>query len=318
MKEWNREPFSFSSTDGVHEIAATLYLPEQEPVGVIQLVHGMMDHSGRYLELARAMTEAGFAFVGMDLPGHGDSVKDPSERGFFAEKGGVDLLVADVLRCNERIHARFSDLPVVLFAHSMGSFVGRIFAERYPDAIDGIIASGTAGRMPAASFGIVFTNFLSLFRGKRHRSGFVAKVAFMGYLKRFSKEEGACAWISRDDKINRALEADPRCQFIFTLSGYRDLFYMVRHLGRKQHDRSYPKNLPTLLLGGTMDPVGAYGEGVRQVYSRLGAEGVDPLDILLYEGVRHEAFSDTEREKIFGDLVAWLRTAVLKEEREDA
>ena len=66
MKEWNREPFSFSSTDGVHEIAATLYLPEQEPVGVIQLVHGMMDHSGRYLELARAMTEAGFAFVGMD------------------------------------------------------------------------------------------------------------------------------------------------------------------------------------------------------------------------------------------------------------
>ena len=318
MKEWKREPFSFPSNDGVHEIAATLYLPEGEPRGVIQLVHGMMDHSGRYLELANAMLEGGFAFVGMDLPGHGDSVKDPSERGFFAEKGGVDLLLSDVLRCNGRIRARFPHLPVVLFAHSMGSFVGRILAERHPEALDGIIVSGTAGRMPAASFGIVFTSVLSLFRGKRHRSGFVAKVAFMGYLKRFSKEEGACAWISRDDGINRALEADPRCQFIFTLSGYRDLFYMVRHLGRRIHDKSYPKNLPTLLLGGTMDPVGAYGEGVRQVYSRLSAEGVAPLDILLYEGVRHEAFSDTDREAIFGDLVAWLNATVLKKESADA
>ena len=157
-----------------------------------------------------------------------------------------------------------------------------------------------------------------LFRGKKHRSAFVAKVAFMGYLKRFAKEEGPCAWISRDGAVNRALEEDARCQFIFTLSGYRDLFYLVRHVGRKSHDKSYPKHLPTLLLGGTMDPVGAYGEGVRRVYSRLGAAGVSPLDILLYEGVRHEAFSDTERQKIFADLLAWLRTAVLKKEQNDA
>jgi alpha-beta hydrolase superfamily lysophospholipase len=67
-----------------------------------------------------------------------------------------------------------------------------------------------------------------------------------------------------------------------------------------------------------MDPVGAYGEGVRQVYSRLSAEGVAPLDILLYEGVRHEAFSDTDREAIFGDLVAWLNATVLKKESRDA
>ena len=62
MAEWKREPFSFPSTDGVHEIHATLTLPEGEPLGVVQLIHGMLDHSERYTELAGAVTGAGFAF----------------------------------------------------------------------------------------------------------------------------------------------------------------------------------------------------------------------------------------------------------------
>lgn len=311
MAEWKREPFSFPSTDGVHEIYATLSLPEGEPRGVVQLIHGMLDHSARYGELANAVLEAGFAFVGMDLPGHGDSVKDPEERGFFSEGDGIELLLGDILRCNERIHARFPHLPVVIFAHSMGSFLGRMYAERYGDTVSGIVLSGTAGRLPAATFGIGLTRLLALFRGKRYRSPFVAKMAFAGYLSRFSKEEGVSAWITRDGEIRKTRDADLKSQFIFTVSGYRDLFRMVRHVGSRSHFAGYPKTLPTLLVAGTMDPVGKWGEGVRQVYSRLGDAGVSPLDILLYEGARHEVFSEIDREEFFSDLTKWLREAIL-------
>jgi len=48
------------------------WLPDVDvPRAVVQLIHGMAEHSGRYERLALALTSAGYAVYAQDLPGHG-------------------------------------------------------------------------------------------------------------------------------------------------------------------------------------------------------------------------------------------------------
>ena len=65
------EKFSFPSCDGMHQIHARLWLPQQPPRGVVQIVHGVAEHMGRYEDTARYLTEHGFAVCGEDHLGHG-------------------------------------------------------------------------------------------------------------------------------------------------------------------------------------------------------------------------------------------------------
>ena len=45
--------FSYPSSDHVHTIHAREWVPEGRPRGMVQLVHGVAEHIGRYDETAR-------------------------------------------------------------------------------------------------------------------------------------------------------------------------------------------------------------------------------------------------------------------------
>ena len=85
------QEFIFPSSDGVHSIAARRWLPEGPPRGVVQLVHGISEHMGRYDTFARFLAGHGFAVAGHDHLGHGRTARDPSEYGWFGEKDGEFL-----------------------------------------------------------------------------------------------------------------------------------------------------------------------------------------------------------------------------------
>ena len=47
------------------------YKPEHEVIGVIQVLHGMTEHIGRYKEFAKFFTDKGYAVIGHDMIGYG-------------------------------------------------------------------------------------------------------------------------------------------------------------------------------------------------------------------------------------------------------
>ena len=47
------------------------YKPEYEVIGVIQVLHGMTEHIGRYKEFAKFFTDKGYAVIGHDMIGYG-------------------------------------------------------------------------------------------------------------------------------------------------------------------------------------------------------------------------------------------------------
>lgn len=309
---YNHRNITFPSSDGKNTINAELFVPSNNKIrAVVQISHGMIDFVGRYEGLAEALTAEGIAVAGNDHLGHGGSVSTPDDYGFFASKGGYSYVVDDLKKMNDYIREEFAGVPVVLLGHSMGSFLARLYAEKYSDSIDAVIIHGTSGPNPALPFGKVLIKLIKFFKGERARSKFVRSLAEGGYNNAFDKSEGEGAWLTRDGKMVAGRPSDSRTNFVFTVSGYADLFEMLGAINTKKWFESFPKNLPALVISGDRDPVGNFGKGVRYVYDNLKKYGAD-VDLKMYEGARHELFNETNREEVFADLVAWIAGRVLK------
>ena len=306
MAQLCRETIHFPSSDTTHTIAAYVYTMPDVPVhAVLQLSHGMCEYIRRYEPMARFYAAHGIALAGNDHLGHGESAA-PGEYGHYGEPGGRYYLLQDLHRMNEHLHQEFPGLPVFLYGHSMGSFYARWYAERWPETIAGLIVSGTAGPQLLHRVGQGIATVLAALRGPRTVSPFMVRANMGGYCKRIPGAKSPNAWLTRDEAVVRAYDADPLCAFPFTLGSYREMLAAIHHVNRARWARSVDKNLPVLLISGAEDPVGGYGEGVRKVWAMLGDAGVKDLTCEIFEGARHELHNEWNREEVFDYVLHWL------------
>ena len=300
--------FRVPSTDKTHTLAGVVYIPDGNPVGILQVVHGMTEYIGRYDRFMREMAEAGFVVCGHDHLGHGQTA-DPSEWGYIAPKNGWDILCRDAKAFGEAVRKEYGQgLPYVLMGHSMGSFVARLTAERYakPDAL---IIMGTGGPNPAAGVGIALTRLIKTFRGGRHVSKLVYMLAFGGYVKPFKAENDMYAWLTNDRAVRDVYRKDPLCTFPFTVSAMGDLIGLTKESNRAAWFKALPSDLPILLVSGKDDPVGGMGKGVETVRRKLQKAGKQ-VTCHLYEGYRHEILNDVCYDRVVRDIQDFLSGSI--------
>ncbi len=302
-----KKDLSFLSSDGKNTIQATVFAPKSGNIkGVIQLSHGMIDYVGRYEALADYLTGHGYVFAGNEHLGHGRSVASPKDFGYFGEKYGFINVVDDLYKMNRLLSEEYEGKPIILFGHSMGSFLARLYAVKHTDTIQGLVIHGTGGKNPAAGMGLKLVALLRAFFGSKHRSKLINSIAFGSYNKKFDKSEGKNAWLTRDIEKVATRDTDPYTSYLFTLAGYADLFTMLKQCNDARWFRYFPKNMPTLIMSGNMDPVGDYGKGVLMVHDGLKKQGLESLTLKMYDGARHELFNEFNREEVFADLCSWL------------
>ncbi len=294
------------SSDKEHELHGVVYLPDGEPKGLFQIVHGMIEHIGRYERFMNYLCDNGYIVFGHDHLGHGATARDESEYGFIAHKNGWQRLVDDVALFGSAVREEYGkDLPYVLMGHSMGSFIARLVAEQY-DMHDKLIIMGTGGPNPAAGPGLAIIRMLKVFKGERKHSDFIEKIAFGKYNEHFKDENDYKSWLSSIPEEREKNKTDPLCNFWFSLSGMDDLLMVNKLSNRKEWAASLNKEKPVLLVSGTEDPVGEYGEGVKKVAGMLRDAGIK-VTLKLYEGARHEILNDVCREETFSDITDFCK-----------
>ncbi len=305
---YNLNEIRFPSSDGKNTIYAEIYTPKYtNPVGVVQLVHGMIDYTGRYERLADFLCANGYILAGNHHLGHGKSVKNSEDLGYFADRGGYRYVVEDVHLMNKYLHSTFPSLPIVILGHSMGSFISRLYVGEHPYSVHGFIIHGTGGPNPLVGVGKLLAGTVKLVSGPRHRSSLIEKMAFGAYNSKFPKEEGKNAWLTRDLERVKDRDSNEYTSFKFTVSAYIDLFNLLSRSNSATWFKSYPKDMRTLIMSGDMDPVGNYGKGPKYICKQLMMNGVDNIELKLYEGARHELFNETNYEEVFDDILTWLR-----------
>ncbi len=304
---YNFFEITLPSSDGKNKLHAEIYTPKTRSAkGVVQLAHGMQDYVARYSELADFLTGEGYIFAGHHHLGHGKTAQTAEDFGFFAEQGGVELLVEDMHVMNKYLRSQFPAIPLVLFGHSMGSFITRLYITEHPHSMRGAIIHGTGGPNPLLGMGKALASLIKAIKGPRHRSALITSLAFGSYNSKFPKEEGHNAWLTRDIAAVRGRDEDEFQNFPFTVSAFIDLFTMLGKCNSREWFEKYPKDLPTLIMSGNMDPVGDYGKGVDYVYKQLLMAGASELEIKTYDGARHELFRETNKAEVFADILSWL------------
>ncbi len=296
---------TFPSSDEKNTVGYTLWMPDGNPRGVVQIVHGMVEYIDRYDEFATYLADHGLIVCGHDHIGHGRTAGSPDNYGYFGEKDGDRFLVKDVELLRQILRKKYPSLPYIIMGHSMGSFVTRAYVATHPDAVDAVILSGTAGGGKPFGLAKFLCNTVALFRGKRHRSNFIKNLAFGGYNKRFEGNTGS-EWVTNDPERLTAYVSDPRSSFTFTVQGYHDLFTLLSYVNSDKWYSDMPKNLPILFFAGSEDPVGNYSSGVLEVADRLRDLDVSDITVKIYEGERHEVLNGLKREECYSDVLDWL------------
>lgn len=294
---------SFPSHTGNTDIFVQTVEPADKNIaGVIQIVHGMAEHTDRYLEIAECFADSGYAVIMHDHAGHGRSVKDDSMLGFFCERDGYKRLVEDVKSVTELAKKLWQGKKIILWGHSMGSFISRNYIATFAGSVDGAVICGTSGKNPGAPVGVLVADAISKIKGPMYKSKFIDSLAFGSYNKKFGGGTGF-EWLSANEENVKKYVADPKCGFMFTASAFRDLFGVLESVSGDKWYNGVPKSMKIRLIAGADDPVGSYGKGVKEVYEKLLASGHVNVSMRLFDGLRHEIHNEAARPEVCRDIL---------------
>ena len=297
----------FFSSNGQNEIYYREYLPDAEPKAIVQLAHGVAEHILRYDHFARYLASQGYIVVGTDHLGHGRSLREKGELGWFGDNQGWERLVEDMHTLHIQTARRHPGLPYFLFGHSMGSFLARTYVIRYGSGLDGVILSGTGHQSKALlNAGYAIGKMECRRHGTRYRSEKFNDLLFGKNNAGYSVVHTAYDWLSRDDGVVSEYVNDPLCGFLPTVGLLRDMLGGMLFITRQKNIVRMRKDLPVYFMSGDCDPVGENGKGVIRAYKAFLAAGMKDVTMKLYASGRHEMLNELNRDEVYRDITAWL------------
>ena len=278
--------------------------PESQPVGVLQISHGMCEHKERYLPLMKLLCSKGYVCVIHDHRGHGQSVRSTEDYGYFYEKGALGL-IQDLAQITHYARKQYPALPVYLLGHSMGSLIARCLLKRYPALIDGLIVCGCPSNNPASQVAADLVGVLQKQFGPRHRSEKIYKMVFDRFSARWP-QEGKNSWVCSNPDVQTEYEDDPACGFVFTLNGFEGLFRLMNIVYSGRGWTIEDPEKPIWFISGGDDPCMISRAKLIDAISVLQLAGYENVTYRIYEGMRHEILNETDKQRVFEDIYGRL------------
>jgi acylglycerol lipase len=244
--------------------------------GVVIIVHGFGEHSGRYEHVAQRLVAADYATYALDHRGHGRSA---------GPRAVIDRLAGAVSDIDQLVvlgHDAHRGLPVFMLGHSMGGLLGIEYALEHQDRLAGLLLSGTLAAPDAAPAPArLIARMLSMVAPT---AGIVALDASL---------------ISRDPQVVAAYRSDPLVHH-GKLPARTVAELMAA--GRRFPDRVPEISVPTLIMYGSEDRL-CPPSGSVMLAERIGAADVT---LTPYAGLYHEILNEPERATVLDDVCAWL------------
>lgn len=287
-----------------------LIVEPDEVRAVIQISHGMCEHKERYLDFMRFLAKHGIASIIHDHRGHGASVKSLNDLGYMYGQG-ADGLVADLHQITRYARRCWEGVPLILLGHSMGSLAVRVYAKKYDRDMEALIVCGSPSKNPLLLLGIAIASLQKRILGERHRCKLLEVLSFGSYAAKFRKEKSKFAWGCSDPDVVRRYEESILCGFTFTADGYLTLFELMRETYARDGWLCANPKLPILFLGGAEDPCIGGRRRFAQAVQCMRRAGYNHVKAKLYPGMRHEILLETERGKVYGDILHFIERAVL-------
>lgn len=277
----------------------------KKPKGVIQIIHGMAEHAGRYEEFAKFLNSNGYIVIADDHRGHGKT--DPDTLG-YCSGNMFENTVLDEEKITKYYKNKYPGLKYFIFGFSYGSFITQTYIKSCGSLIDGAVIGGSSKKKDFSVYlGSAVAEISNLLGREQKKAVLIAALSFGLYSKRFRDGE----WISHDNRNNKKYHSDELCGFICSYRFYADFFRGLRNLYTEEYKEALNKDLPLLLIGGENDPVSDMGKGMKKLYRFYKEAGVKDVKLILLEGYRHEFLGiKNGQEECFNKILKFFDTHI--------
>lgn len=295
--------FSFiSDFDGLN-ISAVAAVPPGEVYGVVQIIHGMNEYKERYFDFMDYLAEQGFISVIHDNRGHGHSVREEGDLGFMYENGGEGF-VADITQFNRLVREAFNGLPCFMIGHSMGSLGARCFLKENDSSIDGLLLLGTPAYSAFSAPVRAIGSAISAGGDIRNKIDKVEAAAE----KLFNRGFGTTprSWLTSRKEVVEELNANPLSNYVYTLSGYESLLYLLKEAYSKRGWKVTASKLPIRFISGKKDPVMLSEKRFFKAVEALHKRGYESISHRLFDNMRHEVLNEKNNITVYRDIAKTL------------
>ncbi len=248
-----------------------------QPRAICLLVHGLAEHSGRYVTLAETLANRRFSVWALDHRGHGRS------EGRRGDCRSLQEFVQDLRQFSLQAHAAVPSLPLILIGHSLGGLIVFSFAATYPDEVRAVAASSPSLRLTHETPPLK----VALVTG-------VARIAPTASFGNGVNPRLLC----RDPQVVEAYVKDPLVHHVITAR----CALALRHAMQQSMQLATQLKIPCLLMQAGADEV-CDPEAAAE-FSKRAADSL--VTFRRYEGLYHELFNEPQRQQILSDLCAWI------------
>lgn len=276
------------------DLFTRVYDDVEKPKAVVQIIHGMREHSLRYDRFSKMLNKNGYIVIASDSRGHGNTAPSLDKLG-HGENDIYAEVVQDQIKVSEYIKETYK-LPLYIFAHSWGSMIAQTLIQ-VNHLADKIILCGTDyGNNGTYKLGNFITTIQTMFGLKNKPAKLIEATNKKMYASKFVRGN----WLSRDEDIYDKYLADPFCNAVFPVSFYKSLFKHMIKVNKTINN--IKKDLKILLIAGDNDPVGNYGKNVVKLAKLYKKKGYNSTHII-YKGARHELINEINKKEVDSDII---------------
>jgi len=281
----------------------------EKPKGIVQIIHGASEHVGRYREFALYLNSIGLNVIGNDHLGHGKTDEN-CEAIYFADSIGFHKVYEGIKTVRDYIEEHYHTLPVIMFAHSMGSFIGRYAILYDHKRYDQAIFSGTGWFNPLKiSFSIAIANLIIRSKGKRYVSQFYNNRIADGAIRSMKKNgiiNKKVEWLSSDVVVQRAFKDDVLCGKPFTIGAHLDLLKFIFEIQDRKRIKESASSTAIYFISGELDGLGGYGAAAKKLYQYYNDCGYSRVKYTVLNNARHEIINEIEKISIQTQIGQWI------------
>lgn len=288
------------------ELDCLLIKPNKEIKAIVEIAHGMNEHKERYIDFMKFLAKNGYASFIHDHRGHGKSIKNINDLGYFYEDN-ASYVVEDLHQINEYLKNKFKDKKIILFGHSMGSMIVRKYISKYAHTIDGLIVCGSPSKNNASKLGLKVVKLLKSIKGERYRSEFVKKLMFVGFDKKGSEPN---SWVCHNKEILKLYNEDELCKYTYTLNGYENIIKLMIDIYNPKIYNRNNLDLPIYFIAGNDDSVIKSKKDFNEAINFLEKIGYHNIDNTLYDDMSHEILNEVNNNLVYDDILNWLNKII--------
>lgn len=273
------------------------------PKGIVQIIHGMGEHSGRYKEFVKFLNENNYIVFISDHRAHGKTAENIKAIGKYDGDIFYDT-VRDQIYFSELLIDKYN-LPLFVIGHSFGSFIAQRYAQLY-NKHSALILSGSSYLKNDIGIwaGKLIAKIGCKIKGPDAPANLITNLSFKQYNNKFEDKN----WLTSDPTEQEKTKVDRFLNRIFSLNFYKSFFSGIKDIYKVKNIKQLELQIPILLFSGKNDVFSKNGALVRKLKQYYIDQGVNQVSMKLFEKGRHEMLNEVNRKQVYKEVLKFIES----------